>query len=575
MSGANGEGFDRLGQEYLDASLRLQPTRASSLGYHACDGLLEDMSEAGLREAAGTFQRFRARMEGIDPKRLDLRRRIDHALLLHDIRYNLFLLEKLQPHRWDPSIVNDILGYSTLFLTLLPSGAPEWAERLQSLCERMAGYPRLLDQAREVLSDPSRIHVEFVVGANQANIRFFEETVPQLAERAPHLRGDLERGAAGAIAALRRYQRWLEEDLLPRAQRGWRLGRALWEEKLRFTLESDLSPESIRERAEAALREERAAMLAIAEPLHEKLYPGHTHPERGEARIDVIVPEVIARVSESHSRPDRIYEDVQRWLEKIRRFLAQHPLVTLPPPSDPFVVEPTPGFLNGLAVAFFNPPPAFEPHLKKSFWISSVEGKPEGFVESFLREYNDYALQDLTVHEAFPGHYVQFWHALGSPVASIYQKVYASSTFAEGWAVLAEKTVYDAGYADGEPENLLIHKKMQLRTYINALLDQRFHVTPEGEASDDELDAWAMDLMCRAGFQERAEAEGKIRRAKVSSTQLSTYFVGFLELDAIREQARRTAGDAFDLQVFHDKLLSYGTIPPRRVRMLLQQEGVL
>jgi uncharacterized protein (DUF885 family) len=266
---------------------------------------------------------------------------------------------------------------------------------------------------------------------------------------------------------------------------------------------------------------------------------------------------------------------VRRWIAKIKRFLREADLVGLPPDSDPFVVEPTPGFLDGLAVAFFNPPPAFEPHLKKSFWISSVDGKPPEFVESYLREYNDCALQNLTIHEAFPGHYVQFWHALGSPVASIYKKVFASSTFAEGWAVWCEKLLYGSGYAAGEAENLLIHKKMQLRTYINAMLDQRFHTASRTEVPDEELEDWALDLMCRQGFQEEAEATGKLRRAKVSSTQLSAYFVGYLEIAEIAERARRRAGAAFRPREFHDKLLSYGTIPPREVRRLLQDEGIV
>jgi uncharacterized protein (DUF885 family) len=567
--------FDALAGDYLDASLRLQPTRASSLGYHACDGLIEDLSPEGLAIAAATFRRFESRLAGLRASDLDTGRRIDHGLLLHDIRYNLFLLDRLRPHLWDPSVYNDILGYSTLFLTLLPEGAPEWPGRLRSLLARMEAYPRLLAQARANLRRPSAVHVDYVIGANRANIRFFAETGPRLWARVPLLRPDLERAAAGALGAVRDYQRWLEEELRPAAGGDWRLGRDLWEEKLRFTLESDLDPDEIWRRAAGALEQERAAMLEIAEPLHERLFPAHRHREAGAARIDVVVREVIDRISERHSRADSILADVQGWLRKIRAFLARHPVVTLPPEDDAFVVEPTPGFLNGLAVAFFNPPPAFEPYLKKSFWISSVDGQPPEFVESFLREYNDYALQDLTIHEAVPGHYVQFWHALGSPVASIYKKVYASSTFAEGWAVLAERLLYDLGYARGEPENLLIHKKMQLRTYINAMLDQRFHTASRAEASDEDLDRWAIDLMCRAGFQERAEAEGKIRRARVSSTQLSTYFVGLVELEEIAARARRKAGAGFDARAFHDRLLSFGTIPPRAVRRLLEEEGVI
>jgi uncharacterized protein (DUF885 family) len=231
----------------------------------------------------------------------------------------------------------------------------------------------------------------------------------------------------------------------------------------------------------------------------------------------------------------------------------------------------TPGFLDGRAVAFFNPPPAFEPGLKKSYWISSIptSGDPEKdrkSSESFLREYNDYGLQSLTIHEAFPGHYVQFWYALSSPYASIYKKIFANSTFAEGWAVMCEEQMFEQGYAAEEPECVLVHKKMNLRAPINAILDARLHTEP---MEDGEADRWAMDLMQRYGFQEEAEAIGKLRRAKVTSTQLSTYFVGYLELKDLTEDYRRLRGDEFRLREYYERLLSYGTIPPRSIRRLM------
>jgi uncharacterized protein (DUF885 family) len=262
---------------------------------------------------------------------------------------------------------------------------------------------------------------------------------------------------------------------------------------------------------------------------------------------------------------------VRSAVERIKAHIRERDLVTLPPDDDNFVLEPTPGFLDGMAVAFFNPPPTLEPHLKKSFWISSLPrgGSPEAdraLEASFLREYNDYALQGLAIHEAFPGHYVQYWHALGSPFATVYKKIFSSGTFAEGWAVLAEELMYRNGYAADEPENLLIHLKHALRAPMNALLDARLHASTEPE---EELDRWALDLMMRTGFQEEAEARGKLRRAKVTSTQLSTYFVGLLEMSDLLEAARRAEGPGFRLRAFTDRLLACGTIPPRDARALL------
>jgi uncharacterized protein (DUF885 family) len=570
-----GPDFDARAEAYLEASLELHPTRATAQGYHRHDHRVEDLTETGLERARRVYREHLARLEEMDEAGLDLGRRIDRRLLLNDIRSGLFDLEELQSFRHDPTLYNDILGFSTLFLTLLPDGAPEWGERLASLGSRLRCFPDLLAAARSNLTNVSPVLVDYVREANRSNLHFLQKRAPELWRHAAVQTDSLEEARRTALAAVEDYQRWLEEELPGRGQGEWRLGRELWERKLHFTLQSDLSPEEIACKAEERIREERHAMLELAEPLHERWFPGHQHAERGEERIPVVVGEVIRKISERHSTADSLLGDVNRHILRIKEFLQRSDFITLPPEDDGLVVEPTPGFLGGLAVAFFNPPPAFEPHLKKSYWISSVEGKPAEFVESYLREYNDYALQSLTIHEAYPGHYVQFWHALNSPVASIYKKVLASNTFAEGWAVLCERLLFNDGYAADEPENLLIHKKIHLRSPMNALIDQRFHTTPREEKSDRELTDWAMDLMCRQGFQEEAEARGKVRRAQVSSTQLSTYFVGYLELAAIHDQARAKAGESFHPRRFHDKLLSFGTLPCREVRSLLEQEGVL
>src|SRR5262249_41487950 len=254
---------------------------------------------------------------------------------------------------------------------------------------------------------------------------------------------------------------------LPRSTGDWRLGKERWTRKLRHTLQSSLSPEEIQTRARQMLDADRRRMLEVARPLHDALHPGHRHGAEGDARINAVVREGLDHLSRRHSTPATLFRDTRRAIDRIKGFIRARDLVTLPPDDDNFAVEPTPGFMDGVAVAFFNPPPILEPDLKKSFWISSL---PPGHSredaapgqESFLREYNDYALQGLTIHEAFPGHYVQYWHALRSPIATVYKKIFSSGTFAEGWAVLAETLMFEAGYAGDEPENLLIHLKQRL-----------------------------------------------------------------------------------------------------------------
>jgi uncharacterized protein (DUF885 family) len=574
VHGAGEARFYEAAESYLDASLKLSPVAASYSGYHKYDRDLDDLSPSGIRARIEFYQDALRRFTAMDRSRMRTGSLIDLDLILNDIQANLFSLSELKPHENDPGHYNELIGYGTLFLTILEDEDPAWGDRMSALLSRMEAIPNLLDQAKANLGAPPKVVTDFIIQQNPANVSFFRDTIPALCGRVPELRDHLQSESKRVIAALEEYQRFLVNDLLPRSTGDWRLGRERWTRKLRLTLQSDLVPEEIVDRAWKRLKSEREAMLRIADPIHARIFSGHRHAEKGEDLVNVVVREVIAEISRRHSTPETLFKDVkERWVPRARAFIQKADLLTLPPASDNFVVERTPGFLDGLAVAFFQPPPAFEPHLKKSFWISSIptvgdRGRNAAHAESFLREYNDYGLQSLTIHEALPGHYVQFWYAMNSPYASIYKKIFANNTFAEGWAVLAEEQMFGAGYAEGEPENLLIHKKTNLRSPMNAILDARLHTE---EMPDNEADDWALDLMQRFGFQEAAEAAGKLRRAKITSTQLSTYFVGLVELGDLLDECRRRDGAAFSMKKFNEKLLSFGTIPPRAVRKLMRE----
>lgn len=572
-SGAD-EPFYRLAEAYLDDVLRLWPTHATYLGNHKYDGQLEDYSPSAIQAAVSTYEKYRENFRQIARERLSPSARIDYDLITHDIESSLFALTRLEQHTWDPNLYNETLGFSVLLLTLQEEKSDAWPERLESLLSRLRQVPHFLETAKADLASSSPTLVEFTIEQNAGNVAFFRDALLPLFDRAPALKAQLLEENARAVAALEDFGRWLKGDLLPRANGDWRLGKELWTEKLRYTLQSDLTPEQIIAGAEEALRRTRQEMLEIAEPMHAGFFPRHRHREQGEERINVIVREVIDRVSANHSTPESLFGDVQGFVRKIKGFIRDRQIVTLPPDDDNLAIEPTPGFLNGLAVAFFNPPPALEPHLKKSFWISSVPstGDPardRERQESYLREYNHFGLQSLTIHEAFPGHYVQHYLTSQSPVVTVYKKVFESGTFIEGWAVFMERVMFEQGYADGDPANLLIHKKIQLRAPMNAILDARLHTEP---MSDAQADAWALDLMTRHGFQEQAEAIGKLRRAKVTSTQLSTYFVGAVELENLYREVKEKMGNRFVLREFTDRLASYGALPPRRVRDLMMAD---
>jgi uncharacterized protein (DUF885 family) len=248
-------------------------------------------------------------------------------------------------------------------------------------------------------------------------------------------------------------------------------------------------------------------------------------------------------------------------LDETTDFVREHDLVTLL--DDPCVIQEMPEFARGVAVAYCDPPGPLETVDVPTFYCiapTPSDWSPER-VESFYREYNDHMIRNLTVHEAMPGHFLQQAHARrflrgGAGSGTRVRALGFSGPFVEGWAVYAEEVMADLGFR-GLPLRLQ-QLKMQLRMSINAILDQLVHCEELPEAD-------AMALMTERGFQEEGEAAGKWRRALLTSTQLSTYFVGYTEMAAIG--AARPAGTP--VRAWHDAMLAHGSPPPRHLRTLL------
>jgi len=566
---------------FLGDVLRDNPVLATQWGFHGYDDRFPDFSPRGISERVRRLQSWKRVLAKIDRRTLTLPAQIDLELCSAATEEMLFSLVELRPHVWDVQMYNETLGSATYYLTIPVADVKIRNERLRALVARVEAVPAFLKQARRNLEDSPVVFVDFVIGSNPGNTEFFKTVSPPLFEADgvdPKLAVRFKAAGARAMAATLDYQLWLEKELRPRAKRSWRLGKELWAKKLRGTLQSAMTPDEVYARAEAGLAAARARMYQIARPIFDRM---STPSERasvdaleGDALVNAVVRRVISAASRKHSTPATLFDDAGKTVGKLAEFIRIRNVITLPPASDNFVIEPTPAYLDGLAVAFFNPAPAFEPDLKKSFWISTVPktgsgdaAKDEALAESFLREYNDDALQSLVIHEAFPGHYVQLYWAHHSPHATIFKKVFESGTFTEGWAVLIEDLMFDeAGYGSEEPETVLLHLKMNLRIYMNAMIDSRLH---SSSLPEEQVDRWALDLLRNQGFQEEAEASRKLRRAKLSSTQLSTYFVGFYELKKIFEEWKRSRGPAFSLHEFTDRMVSYGSVPPRVIKDLM------
>jgi uncharacterized protein (DUF885 family) len=552
--------FEAISKRYLDEMMALTPVNATSLGDHRFDDQLDDVSAAGYQKRTVLAHELLAQIQALDARQLSRANQVDARLLENELEYQIWRVERLAEWRWNPLLYTELAGNSVYGL-LSRDFAPA-PERLRHVGARLAELPRFLEQVRASLV-PERvpeIHAETAIKQNSGVLSLIDQLiVPQLGTLPEADQATLKSAITQARSAIAQQQLWLEKKLLPAAKGNYRLGATLYDAKLRFTLDSTLSRQEIRIRAQDELTRTRAAMYDIArgvlqnQPAAPPL-PAAPTPDEQQAAIAAALELAYAE----QPRRDQVFETARHAFDTTSAFVRSHDLVTLY--DDPIEIIPMPEFQRGVALAYCDPPGPLDQGQKTFYVISPIPDDWTGAqVKSFLREYNTRSIDNLTIHEAMPGHYVQLMHA--NRYHSPLRAVLASGSFIEGWAVYTERMMVEEGFLDGDPLMHLIQLKWYLRTIGNAILDQAVQV--DGISRDE-----AMHLMTHDTFQEEREAAAKWTRAQLTSAQLPTYFVGVQEHLALREEVRGKWGRTFNSKRYHDTVLSFGSPPVRYAREL-------
>jgi uncharacterized protein (DUF885 family) len=547
--------FEQLSADFLERYLAEYPVSASGLGDHRRDGLWRDVSAGSRQRRAAWMRSVRSRLERIPAGDLDAENRVDAAILAHRLDASLFRMEELR--EWETNPRSAIGTAGTGLDVLVSRDFAPLPQRMASLLARLEGLPAFLEQSREGLGTAIRIHTETAIDQNRGLIGYVEGAMRRDFGQVPDQRVALDRAADAAAEALRMHLAFLEDEVLPQATEDFRLGPDLYARKLRYTLDTDMDPDTVVERAWELLDRTTGEMAVVAEALYPTLFPGKPRPEtHGDAQAAVI-REVLDRIAEERPTDETIVAEAQQTLAAATAFVAEHDLVTLP--DEAVEVIEMPEFRRGVAIAYCDAPGPLE-EVRQTFYAIAPPPAdwPSERRESFYREYNRAMLVELSIHEAMPGHYLQLAHA--ARFDSAVRSVFGSGTFVEGWAVYSEWMMAEYGFGGAEVE--MQQLKMVLRLCINAILDHGVH------AGTMDHDA-ALALMTGRGFQEEGEAEGKWKRACLTSAQLSSYLVGFLEMMDLRKDYEARAGEAFDLKAYNDEVLSHGSPAPRHLRTLL------
>jgi len=551
-------------RNYLDDYFRLRPLDATRLGDHRFDAQLEELSpEARAKWREVTRRTLADLPKQVSYSKLSRAGQIDYEILEHNLRTDEWLTENTHPYEQDPRIYNGYISDS-VYLLLAQSSLPKETNVANSIA-RMALIPGAVLAARQNLKNPFRTHTETAIKQNRGAIGFYEKGIFELAGETAQL-AELKKAAPPVVAALQDYQQFLEKDLLPQGNEEWRLGKEKFAQKLDLELNAAVNADQVMADAEAEFDRVEREMYVIARQLWSRYYSAKPLPPDDLAGRRETVTKVLQAVSKEHCRPEELTSEMKRRVDSLKKFISENRILQLPDPDHCKVVE-MPEFKRGNSTAYMDAPPPLDPNGTGQLAVSPPPKDWDAQrVNSYLEEYNNHMLDILAIHEGYPGHSVQLEYMNRNP--SLVRKVLQSGVYIEGWAVYTEQMMLDQGYGNGDLGLRLCQLKFYLRAVANTILDHKMHCS---NLSDEE----ALDFLMKGCFQSEGEARLKVIRAKQSSCQLSTYFVGRMAHYRLRQAVERELGDQFTLARYHEAVLEPGAVAvkylPELVRAGLQK----
>ena len=546
---------------YLDKAFRLQPMHATEMGDHRFDAQLEDLTpQSRSRWLELTRTALLGLPQTVDYQKLSRAGQIDFEILEHSLKADIWLTENFHPFEEDTRVYNGYINDS-VYLLLTQSSLP--AETNVANCiTRMAQIPRIVATARQNLHNPPRVHTETAIRQNRGAISFYEHDIFEFAGQTRQL-AQLKAAAEPVVASLKEYQKFLENDLLRKANGEWRIGAEKFAHKLDLELDAGVNADQVMADAESEFARVERDMYVVARQLWSKYFPKQALPSDDQDGRRATVEKVLRAVAQEHCKPEDLTNEMKQRVARLKAFISENDILKLPDPDHCQVIE-MPEFKRGNSTAYMEAPAPLDPNGTGHLAVSPPPKDWDAQrVESYLEEYNNHMLDILTIHEGYPGHSVQLEYMNQNP--SLIRRVLQSGVYIEGWAVYTEQMMLDQGYGDQNLALRLNQLKFYLRAVANTILDHKMHCS---NMSDDE----ALQFLMKSCFQSEGEARLKVIRAKQSSCQLSTYFVGRMAHYRLRQQIERELGEKFVLGRYHEAVLEPGAVPVKYLGELVRKK---
>ena len=561
-------------QYFTEAYFKFSPTSGTQAGFHQYDTQLEDYSAAALQRQIAALHSYEAKIFAIDPNALDASVAADREILLNSIRSQLLSLEVIR--NWEKNPDNYSSGITGSIFILMERPFAPANTRLRAVVEREKQIPQVFAEARKNLKNPPHIFTEIALEQIEGIVSFFQTDVPSAFADAtdPAAKAAFNKSNATVIQSLKDYAAWMKSDLLPRSNGDYRLGPETFRKKLLYDEMVDISANGglshLLEIAYADLHKNQAEFKRIAHELDPTKTP----------------QEVLAQLATIHPEPDKLLSAFQDTFSSLIAFINTNHIITIPSTVEP-LLEETPPFMRAVTSASMDPPGPFETHSTKAYFNVTLPEKnwTAKHLAEHMAQFNIGTIISTAVHEAYPGHYIQFlWQ---DQFPSKIRKLIAANTNVEGWAHYTEQMMLDEGYGapgtigpDGNPLTDRESTLIRLGQLQDALLrDARFvnsiklHTAqgeppgPSGAAASWSINQ-AVALFVTDGYQSPSVGLVETKRGTADATYLY-YTLGKLEIMKLREDLKAKQGPAFNLQNFHDAFMRQGPAPIKVIRKAL------
>lgn len=552
--------FERYKARFIDSLWYYNPEWASSQGFHRYDSLLVIPNEGRRRTEIKPLKRRAAEMAGFKLDELSVNNQTDFRMMQNYLQASRWQLDTLREQQWNPASYN--LGASVG--EILNGRYWPLDRRLRAISNKLSHATDYYAAAEATIKQPTREHTELAILQNQGGLAVFgkalQDSIAKSGLTAQEKQQFTDRLATTRLAT-EGFINFLKTEVLPAGNfRSFRLGKALFDQKFAYEIQSTYTADQVYQKALRHKQELLHDMKRRAARLWPKYFAGQPQPTDSLATVK----QVIAKLSATHATQAGFVQAVWAQIPTLVRWVDEHQLLTQDP-SKPLVVRETPLYMRGSgAGASVSAPGPYDKAANTYYNVEPLDGQPAAQAESYLREYNQYTLQILNIHEAIPGHYTQLVYANRSP--SLIKSIFYNGAMVEGWAVYAERMMLESGYGGNTDEIWLMWDKWNMRVTLNTILDHEVHVNNISEQA-------AVAMLLRDGFQEEAEARNKWRRATLSQVQLSSYFTGYTEIYDLREELKKEQGQGFSLKAFHEQFLSYGSAPVKYIRTLMLKKS--